>query len=384
MPADTTARLAELQSRIRPHFLFNTLNTAITLVRSTRRAPRACSKTWPSCSASRCADSGESVTLAEEVELAQRYLAIEQMRFGERLQVSWELDPAAGAARACRRCCCSRWSRTRCATASSRRRGRRRSACARAHARPRGGRRSTTACRTGRRAPATAWRWRNVRERLRLMHDVGAQFETARRQPRIGFGSSCRSGATTLNAPPAALRVLIVDDEELARAAPARLVQRVRRAARVVVGEAANAAQALAWLTPRSAATWCCSTSRCPAATAPQLAAELRHLPQPPAVVFVTAHAEHALARVRPRGGRLPDQAGAARAPAGGAAARRAAPGRRAPADGASSAGAAGDRRQRPRPRRARAAGRGALPEGRAEVRDAAHRRAQPTCSTTR
>ena len=33
LPADTTARLAELQSRIRPHFLFNTLNTAIALVR---------------------------------------------------------------------------------------------------------------------------------------------------------------------------------------------------------------------------------------------------------------------------------------------------------------------------------------------------------------
>ena len=33
VPAETTARLAELQSRIRPHFLFNTLNTALTLVR---------------------------------------------------------------------------------------------------------------------------------------------------------------------------------------------------------------------------------------------------------------------------------------------------------------------------------------------------------------
>ena len=44
-------------------------------------------------------DTGESVTLAEEVELAQRYLAIEQIRFGDRLQVSWELDAEAGAAR---------------------------------------------------------------------------------------------------------------------------------------------------------------------------------------------------------------------------------------------------------------------------------------------
>ena len=33
LPAATTARLTELQSRIRPHFLFNTLNSAIALVR---------------------------------------------------------------------------------------------------------------------------------------------------------------------------------------------------------------------------------------------------------------------------------------------------------------------------------------------------------------
>ena len=33
MPADTAARLSELQARIRPHFLFNTLNSAIALVR---------------------------------------------------------------------------------------------------------------------------------------------------------------------------------------------------------------------------------------------------------------------------------------------------------------------------------------------------------------
>jgi two-component system, LytTR family, sensor histidine kinase AlgZ len=40
-----------------------------------------------------------SVTLAEEVALARRYLAIEQIRFGERLSVSWDLDPATDAAR---------------------------------------------------------------------------------------------------------------------------------------------------------------------------------------------------------------------------------------------------------------------------------------------
>eukprot|EP01031_Cornospumella_fuschlensis_P053262 gene53262-65057_t len=41
MPAETTARLAELQSRIRPHFLFNTLNSAIALVRAEPRKAEA-------------------------------------------------------------------------------------------------------------------------------------------------------------------------------------------------------------------------------------------------------------------------------------------------------------------------------------------------------
>ena len=66
-------------------------------------------------------DSAESVSLGEEVELAQRYLDIEQIRFGSRLHVTLGARRRRPAARACRRCCCSRWSRTRCATASSRR-----------------------------------------------------------------------------------------------------------------------------------------------------------------------------------------------------------------------------------------------------------------------
>jgi two-component system sensor histidine kinase AlgZ len=40
-------------------------------------------------------DSGEPVSLGDEINLAQRYLAIEQVRFGERLRVQWALDPQA-------------------------------------------------------------------------------------------------------------------------------------------------------------------------------------------------------------------------------------------------------------------------------------------------
>jgi two-component system sensor histidine kinase AlgZ len=99
LPADTTARLAELQSRIRPHFLFNTLNTALALVRVDPARAEEVLEDLAELFRVAIGDTAEAVSLADEIALAQRYLAIEQIRFGSRLQVSWDLDPAAGAAR---------------------------------------------------------------------------------------------------------------------------------------------------------------------------------------------------------------------------------------------------------------------------------------------
>ncbi len=99
LPAETTARLAELQSRIRPHFLFNTLNTALTLVRLDPARAEGVLEDLAELFRVAISESAESVSLSEEVELAQRYLDIEQARFGSRLHVSWELDPEAGSAR---------------------------------------------------------------------------------------------------------------------------------------------------------------------------------------------------------------------------------------------------------------------------------------------
>ncbi len=98
-PAATAARLAELQSRIRPHFLFNTLNSAIALVRAEPAKAEAVLEDLSELFRHALADATESVTLGQEIELAQRYLAIEQIRFGERLQVQWNLDPEADPAK---------------------------------------------------------------------------------------------------------------------------------------------------------------------------------------------------------------------------------------------------------------------------------------------
>jgi two-component system, LytTR family, sensor histidine kinase AlgZ len=99
MPADAAARLSELQARIRPHFLFNTLNSAIALVRQDPARAEAILEDLSDLFRHALMDPGESVTVAEEVALARRYLDIEQVRFGERLQVEWALDPLAGSAR---------------------------------------------------------------------------------------------------------------------------------------------------------------------------------------------------------------------------------------------------------------------------------------------
>ena len=98
-PAATTARLAELQSRIRPHFLFNTLNSAIALVRQEPAKAEAMLEDLSELFRQALADPGESVTLADEIALAERYLAIEQVRFGDRLRVRWDIDPQAHGAR---------------------------------------------------------------------------------------------------------------------------------------------------------------------------------------------------------------------------------------------------------------------------------------------
>jgi two-component system, LytTR family, sensor histidine kinase AlgZ len=98
-PAATTAKLAELQSRIRPHFLFNTLNSAIALVRQEPAKAEGLLEDLSDLFRAALAEHGESVTLAQEIELAKNYLSIEQVRFGERLQVQWQLDPAANLAK---------------------------------------------------------------------------------------------------------------------------------------------------------------------------------------------------------------------------------------------------------------------------------------------
>jgi two-component system sensor histidine kinase AlgZ len=87
--ASARAEVDALQARIKPHFLFNSMNAFSGLVRLVpvvaEHALRDLSDLFRAA-----LDAGESdSTLAEEVELAERYLAIEALRLGPRLQVAW-------------------------------------------------------------------------------------------------------------------------------------------------------------------------------------------------------------------------------------------------------------------------------------------------------
>ncbi len=91
--AESLARYEALQARIRPHFLFNSMNTIANL---TRADPELAEEVVQDLSdlfrASLSRASGLS-TLADELELARGYLRIEAQRLGERLHVDWDLEP---------------------------------------------------------------------------------------------------------------------------------------------------------------------------------------------------------------------------------------------------------------------------------------------------
>ena len=90
------------------------------------------------------------------------------------------------------------------------------------------------------------------------------------------------------------LKVLIVDDELLARTRLRTLLGDCRTPAASVEGEAANAVQAIEWL-QHQAVDLALIDIHMPGADGLTLTRTLRTLPRPPAVVFVTAHAEHAV-----------------------------------------------------------------------------------------
>jgi two-component system, LytTR family, sensor histidine kinase AlgZ len=86
------ARVYALQARIRPHFLFNSMNTIAALTRSNPvRAEEAVQDLADLFRAS-LDEKRDQISLAEEIEVARTYQRMEQLRLGDRLAVKWEID----------------------------------------------------------------------------------------------------------------------------------------------------------------------------------------------------------------------------------------------------------------------------------------------------
>jgi two-component system sensor histidine kinase AlgZ len=89
--ANSEARIQSLRARIRPHFLFNSMNTIASLIEiSPEKAEQAVENLSDLFRAS--LSENNLTSLQEEITLTRSYLDIEQLRLGDRLQVEWQID----------------------------------------------------------------------------------------------------------------------------------------------------------------------------------------------------------------------------------------------------------------------------------------------------
>jgi len=90
--AELQSRIQALQSRIRPHFLFNSMNIIASLISVDPDTAEAVVEDLSRLFRASLSDSGNLVTLAHELSLVQSYVRIEQLRIGNRLQVQWDVQ----------------------------------------------------------------------------------------------------------------------------------------------------------------------------------------------------------------------------------------------------------------------------------------------------
>jgi len=95
-PAIAESRLQALQARIRPHFLFNSLNAVLSLIRSDPRQAETALLDLSDLFRVLMRDNRELVPLADEIELCRQYLGLEKLRLSDRLAVEWHLKNMPG------------------------------------------------------------------------------------------------------------------------------------------------------------------------------------------------------------------------------------------------------------------------------------------------
>lgn len=88
---ESRARIQALQARIRPHFLFNSMNVIAALTRSDPKLAEQAVEDLADLFRVSMADASRLIPLSQEIEIVKRYLHIESLRLAERLQVDWEI-----------------------------------------------------------------------------------------------------------------------------------------------------------------------------------------------------------------------------------------------------------------------------------------------------
>jgi two-component system sensor histidine kinase AlgZ len=90
-PAVVEAKYQALQSRIRPHFLFNSLNAVLSVIRTEPAKAERMLESIAELFRAVMADTRKLVPLKQEIELCRNYVEIEQTRLGNRLAVDWQI-----------------------------------------------------------------------------------------------------------------------------------------------------------------------------------------------------------------------------------------------------------------------------------------------------
>jgi len=90
--AEAQARVQALQARIRPHFLFNSMNSIAALTGSDPQRAELAVQDLSDLFRVTLRDASERITLDEEIDVTKRYLRMESLRLGERLQVEWDIE----------------------------------------------------------------------------------------------------------------------------------------------------------------------------------------------------------------------------------------------------------------------------------------------------
>ena len=86
------ARVHALQARIRPHFLFNSMNTIAALTRSNPGRAEEAVLDLAELFRANLSEKRNQIALADEIDVARTYLRMEQLRLGDRLRVVWKID----------------------------------------------------------------------------------------------------------------------------------------------------------------------------------------------------------------------------------------------------------------------------------------------------